>query len=177
MWLFALFVFVPLTEIALFIKVGGWLTLWPTLAIVIGTAMLGTALVKRQGMQTMEELRRSFSELDDPTAPLAHGAMILLSGALLVTPGFLTDTIGFLLLVPAVRRAIMRWAGRNMRVTTFEMGSGRMQSGPRPHGPHSGGPHGGYPGDFGDGSVIDGEFEELDPNKRPTHQPSGWTRH
>ena len=163
MWLFALFVFVPLVEIALFIKVGGWLTLWPTLAIVIGTAMLGTTLVKRQGMRTIEELRRSFSELNDPTAPLAHGAMILLAGALLVTPGFLTDTIGFLLLVPAVRRALMRWAGRNIKVARMEMGTRPGTHHPRPPG--------------GSGPVIDGEFEEIDPAKRPTHPPSGWTRH
>lgn len=35
MWVFALFLLVPLIEIALFVTVGGWLTLWPTLAIVL----------------------------------------------------------------------------------------------------------------------------------------------
>ena len=25
--------------------------------------------------------------------------------------------------------------------------------------------------------VIDGEFEDISPNKKPTHDPSGWTRH
>ena len=44
MWLFALFVAVPIVEIALFIQVGGWLGLLPTLAIVIATAALGTFL-------------------------------------------------------------------------------------------------------------------------------------
>lgn len=38
MWLFALFVAVPLIEIGLFIQVGGWIGLWPTLAIEIGRA-------------------------------------------------------------------------------------------------------------------------------------------
>ena len=37
MWVFALFLAVPLIEIALFVTVGGWLTLWPTLAVVLGT--------------------------------------------------------------------------------------------------------------------------------------------
>jgi UPF0716 protein FxsA len=25
--------------------------------------------------------------------------------------------------------------------------------------------------------IIDGEFHEIDPDKQPTHRPSGWTRH
>ena len=25
--------------------------------------------------------------------------------------------------------------------------------------------------------LIDGEFTEVDPTKRPTHRPSGWTKH
>ena len=32
--LFAAFVAVPIVEIALFIQVGGWIGLWPTLAVV-----------------------------------------------------------------------------------------------------------------------------------------------
>ncbi len=38
MWLFVLFVTIPIIEIALFIQVGGWIGLWPTLGIVILTA-------------------------------------------------------------------------------------------------------------------------------------------
>ena len=170
MWLFAIFIIVPLIEITLFIKIGGWLTLWPTLAIVIGTAMLGTALVRHQGAKAMDDLRRSFSELSDPSVPLAHGAMILLAGALLITPGFLTDTIGLLLLVPPIRSALMRWAGRNIKVDRVVMGGSRFES--RGFDAGQSGPYADH-----DGPVIDGDFEEIDPGKRPTHRPSGWTRH
>ena len=82
MWLLLAFVAVPLIEIALFINVGGAIGLWPTLAIVVGTAFLGSWLVRTQGLMAIGNLQRSFSELDDPTEPLAHGAMILISGAL-----------------------------------------------------------------------------------------------
>ena len=101
--LFLLFLAVPLIEIALFIQVGGWIGLWPTLLIVVLTAIAGTYLVRSQGGQAMNQMRRSFDELRDPTEPLAHGAMILFSGALLLTPGFFTDAVGFALLVPPVR--------------------------------------------------------------------------
>jgi len=97
MFLFLAFLLVPLIEIGLFIQVGGWIGLWPTLGIVVLTAFLGTWLMRTQGLMAMGNLRSSFSELRDPTEPLAHGAMILVAGALLLTPGFFTDAVGFAL--------------------------------------------------------------------------------
>jgi UPF0716 protein FxsA len=81
MWLFLAFLAVPMIEIALFIQVGGLIGLWPTLAIVVLTAVIGTWLLRMQGAVALSNLRRSFSDLDDPSEPLAHGAMILFSGA------------------------------------------------------------------------------------------------
>ena len=132
MWLFVIFVLVPLIEIALFIQVGGWLTLWPTLAIVVATAVAGTALVRRQGLQVLGQAQRALDELGDPLAPLAHGAMILFAGALLLTPGFLTDAVGFALLVPAVRVALLRWIIRN-RLHVHVMGARPRRPGPGGH--------------------------------------------
>lgn len=108
MWLLLIFIAVPLIEIGLFIQVGGAIGLWPTLLIVLLTAIAGTYLVKSQGMAALRELQTSFGQMRDPSAPLAHGAMILFSGALLLTPGFFTDAVGFLLLIPAVRDVIIK---------------------------------------------------------------------
>lgn len=158
MWLFLLFLTVPLIEIGLFIQVGGLIGLWPTLGIVILTAIVGTALVRTQGLAELNRLRGSMSNLTDPTEPLAHGAMILFSGALLLTPGFFTDAVGLALLVPPVRRALLAYLRTKVRVQTFEYGRPPKQ-----------------PRDEGD--VIEGEFEEVPPEHRPTHRPSGWTKH
>lgn len=152
MRLFLLFLLVPLIEIALFIQVGGLIGLWWTLAIVILTAILGTMLVRSQGLAVLARLRGSLSELSDPTEPLVHGAMILFSGALLLTPGFFTDAVGFALLVPAVRSTVFEFVKRRVVVESFSYG---------PQGPDRG------------PSVIDGDFEVVDPPKGP----SGWTRH
>lgn len=158
MWLFLLFLAVPLIEIALFIQVGGAIGLFPTLGIVVLTAILGTYLVRSQGLQAMDRLRRSFNELRDPVEPLAHGAMILFSGALLLTPGFFTDAVGFALLVPPVRAAVFRYLQSRVTVAQFEYGEP-----PR----HRDNP-----------DIINGEFTEVDPEPRPTRdEPSGWTRH
>ena len=59
MWLFALFAALPLIEIALFIVVGGWLSLWPTLALVVAMTLLGVAVIRRQGARAMADLNRA----------------------------------------------------------------------------------------------------------------------
>ena len=161
MWLLALFVAVPLIEIALFIQVGGAIGLWPTLGIVVLTAIIGTWLVRTQGLMALGQLRDSFSELRDPTEPLAHGAMILFSGALLLTPGFFTDAAGFALLVPPVRSAVFRYLRTRVQVQSFTVGTNTRRS---------------YR-DERDATIIDGEFEEIPPSNKPTHGNSGWTRH
>lgn len=158
MGLFLLFVAVPLIEIALFIKLGGFLGLWNTLAIVVATAFLGTWLVRTQGVAAMNQVRGSFSEMRDPTEPLANGAMILFAGALLLTPGFFTDAVGFLLLFPPFRAAAFKYAKSRIKVQSFTEGT-------RP--PHRQNPS---------SNVIDGEYTEISPDKPPTGKPSGWTK-
>lgn len=155
MWILIAFVAIPLIEIALFIQVGGFIGLWPTLAIVIVTAILGSSLVRSQGARELSKLQGSFSTLNDPTEPLANGAMILFAGAMLLTPGFFTDAVGFALLVPPVRAAAFKWAKSRIKMQKFSMGT--PPNHPQP------------PSD----RVIDGEFEEIVPKQ---DGPSGWTR-
>lgn len=177
MWLFLAFLLVPLVEIALFIQVGGWIGLWPTLLIVVLTAVAGTWLVRSQGRLALAQVRGSFQTLRDPSEPLAHGAMILFSGALLLTPGFFTDTVGFLLLIPAVRRAAFRWLSRRVSVTRVVMGAPGDRSGRQPDGARVRPGPAGVPPSV---DTVEGEWSEVAPEKRPapTHRPaSGWTRH
>ena len=158
MYLFIAFLMVPIIEIALFIQVGGAIGLWPTLAIVILTAIMGAWLVRTQGRMALGQLQSSFSNLNDPTEPLAHGAMILVAGALLLTPGFFTDAVGFALLMPPVRMMVLRYLRSKVKLAQFKMGGGPA----RTH--------------YGPGSdVIDGEFEEVKPDNEPT-APSGWVK-
>ncbi|MEO0681711.1 MAG: FxsA family protein [Pseudomonadota bacterium] len=181
--LFIILVAVPIVEIGLFIEVGGWIGLWPTLAIVVATALAGAALLRSQGRGVMADLQGRLQAGGDPTGPIAHGAMILFAGALLLTPGFFTDAVGFALLVPPVRAALLRWGAArfagNIHVSTFGAGGPGRADGPR-------GPHGrGAAGD-----VVDGEYE-AEPEPAPPGERvegpaaetpprpgggSGWTR-
>lgn len=167
MWLLLAFIAVPLIEIALFIQVGGLIGLWPTLLIVVGTAILGTTLVRSQGGAVLRDIQSALNRLDDPTEPMAHGAMILLSGALLLTPGFFTDACGFALLVPAVRSAVFRFLRSRVRVQGFTVGGRENYADFHDHA-HKQRP-----------DIIDGEFHEVDPDSIPPRRgsrPSGWTR-
>ncbi|MBL4916698.1 FxsA family protein [Szabonella alba] len=173
MWLLLPFILIPLIEIALFIQVGGLLTLWPTLGVVLLTAVIGTALVRWQGLRVLEDLRQEQAALRDPLSPLAHGAMLLIAGVLLLMPGFFTDTIGFLLLIPPLRRLIIARIASRVRI--FPGGGPGGSTGRRPR----------------DGGIIDGEWEDVTPEgrggprlppdvpapRRPGQRPSGWTEH
>lgn len=160
MWLFIAFLAIPLIEIGLFIQVGGAIGLWPTLAIVVLTAFLGTTMIRAQGVLAMTRLRSSLNDMRDPTEPLAHGAMILIAGALLLTPGFFTDAIGFLLLIPPVRSSVYTYVRSRVSVNNFSMGT----AAPKPRQSVE--------------SVIEGDFVEVDqPENSGPPGDSGWTKH
>ncbi len=158
MWLLVFFIAVPLIEIALFIQVGGIIGLWPTLGVVVLTAIVGAYLVRSQGLTELERLRSSLSELSDPAEPLAHGAMILFAGALLLTPGFFTDTVGLALLIRPVRAWILEQLRKRIVVSRFEYGTPPTRPPVDP-------------------DILDGEHTELSSESRPTHRTSGWTKH
>ena len=113
-WLFLIFLIVPVIEIGLFYLVGQWIGIWPTLALVILTAVIGSWLVAHQGRETWARLNAQIANGESPSATLVHGAMILVAGALLLTPGFLTDAIGFTLLFPPAREGLRGWFVKRM---------------------------------------------------------------
>lgn len=106
--LFLILLIVPLIEIGLFITIGQRIGVWPTLGLVLVTAVAGSILLRQQGLGVLRQLQSDVASRRIPAGPLAHGAVIVVAGLLLLTPGFLTDTIGLLLFVPAVRTWLWR---------------------------------------------------------------------
>ena len=158
---FLLFLVIPVIEISLFILVGQNIGVWPTIAIVLATALIGATLVRRQGLQTLARLRTQVERNEMPAKTIAEGAAILVAGLLLVTPGFLTDTIGFSLLVPPVRRGLIDKLGRNLMrfVRVVDVG-GAPRGGPR--GPARG------------PTVIEGEAIDVTPEPSRPDPNSPW---
>ena len=104
------FVITPIVEIAVFIQIGGEIGLWPTLAIVVITAMAGTALLRAQGLATFAGAQESLARGEFPVRQVFDGACLLVAGALLLTPGFVTDGIGLALCWRAGRDVVRRGA-------------------------------------------------------------------
>ena len=98
--LFPIFVVVTIAEIAVLINVGEVFGTWPTVLLVIVTALIGSTLLKQQGWSTMAKAQQSLAEGRSPAVEMLEGVVILVSGVLLLTPGFLTDGLGLLGLIP-----------------------------------------------------------------------------
>ena len=106
--LFLLFLAVPMVEIYFLIKVGNIIGAIPTIALVVFTALLGAMLLRFQGWTTLQRARMSMAQGQLPATEMMEGVLLVMAGALLLTPGFVTDTMGFLLLVPPLRKALVR---------------------------------------------------------------------
>jgi len=161
------FIGIPIIEIALFIQVGGFIGLWPTIILVIFTAIVGTSLLRYQGLSTLRRFQSTMQSGQMPLGPVFDGLCLVLAGAFLLTPGFFTDGIGFLLFVPPVRRALGHWLSMRIEVQATQHSSAGM------HWPGEGPSHHPSKGDDGSTIIIDGDFEEVaKPNNTEKSKPS-----
>jgi UPF0716 protein FxsA len=119
-----LFVLVPLAELALLVRLGQIMGLWPTLGLVAGTGVLGAALARAEGLRAVGRVQAELAAGRIPGRALLDGLAILLGGAFLLTPGLLTDVAGFLLLLPPTRRWIR---GRVRAMLERRMASGELR--------------------------------------------------
>ncbi len=150
--LFLAFIFVPLIEIGVFIEIGGWIGLWPTLAIIVATAIIGAAFLRQQGLATLLRAQQEMGAGRMPMRELFDGVCLLAAGALLLTPGFVTDAVGFALLIPFVRTTFGRWLWHLLAthgLVHTRKGGSRGRRGPQ---------------------IIDAEYEEVDIDVTP-NQP------
>lgn len=106
--LLAIFVFVPLLELAILVRLGGVIGFWPTIALVVATGAAGALLTRSQGLRVLRGIRTEISFGQIPSSRLLDGLLVLVGGALLLTPGLLTDLTGFLLLLPFSRERVKR---------------------------------------------------------------------
>lgn len=133
MWLLIFFL-TPVVEMYLLIEVGGYIGTLPTIGLVMITAVIGIALLKRQGLAT---LTRGVSRLQNgelPAREMVEGLLLAVAGALLLTPGFVTDSIGFVLLTPVLRamvadRVLARVEVMEATATIYQNRGGQNQGG------------------------------------------------
>ncbi|MBT8768786.1 FxsA family protein [Metapseudomonas boanensis] len=103
-----LFLLFPLIELAVLIKVGSAIGVLPTLLLVIGTALLGSVLLRVAGVATAWRARERLARGEVPEQEMLEGLLIAVGGGLLLLPGFISDIIGLLCLIPFTRRLFIR---------------------------------------------------------------------
>lgn len=165
-----LFIVVPIVEIALFVQVGGFFGLWPTLALVLVTAIVGASLVRSQGIATLMSVQSRLQKGELPAQQIVEGVMLAVSGVLLLTPGFMTDALGMLVLLPAPRAMLAKQLMSRVKVQGMASGSGFSAGFGGGQGFSGQGPFEHHDSDSSnqrpsDGDVFDGEFERKDENK------------
>ena len=125
--LLLLFTIVPAVELILLVQVGQRVGVWPTIALIVGTAVLGAYLSKREGLAVWKRFNEKVQAGGLPGSELLDGVIVLVAAALLLTPGVLTDVVGVLGLLPPSRALIRREVakrlkGRVVQVHPFQHG-------------------------------------------------------
>lgn len=106
--LLLIFFSVPVVEIYLLIKIGGWIGVLPTIVLLVFSAVLGVLLLRQQGFAAAQRVQAALANGQIPAMELLEGMLLTLAGVLLLIPGFFTDALGFLCLVPPARRWLVR---------------------------------------------------------------------
>ncbi len=104
--LLALFIVLPIVELAVIIQVGQAIGVLNTIGLLLLVSFVGSWLVKREGMAVWRRFQEQVNRGQVPGKEIADGVMVLLAGALLISPGFVTDVAGVLLLLPPVRAVV-----------------------------------------------------------------------
>jgi len=103
-----LFLAYPMLEIALMIKVGRAIGIFPLLGIILATAIIGALTLRHKGVTLLRRVSESMAEGRPPIQPAFDGALLGIAGLLLIAPGLITDGLGLILLIPFVRHFIIK---------------------------------------------------------------------
>ena len=102
-------ILVPLAEIVILVYLGRFIGIWPTIAIVLATGLIGAFTARKQGLKTLYNIRSSMASGILPADQFLQGALIFTGGLLVLTPGLMTDLAGLGLLIPRTRLKFTRW--------------------------------------------------------------------
>lgn len=160
-WVLAALILLPLVEIVVLVAVGRSIGLLWTIALLVGMALLGAWLSRRETGRTLRALQRSVESGRMPTDEATDAILVVTGGFLLILPGFLSDVIGLLLVLPftrpAARRLLQHLVARQARTLGASAGVGVR-----------------YDRTAAGGQVIEGEVvsEEPGPAAWPGQGPS-----
>ena len=154
-----LFVALPVLDVLSLIKAGDLWGFWPTVGLVVGTGIVGTAIVRHQGLSIGQQVRQSLNAGRLPVVEAFDGACVLVAGGLLLFPGLASDVLAVALLLPPLRALLRRSIAWRLRRSGQVVVWRHEFPGPAAGASSPGGPSARRPGEV----VIEGEFEPVEP--------------
>ena len=119
MILLLVFVVAPIVELYVAIKTGQAIGVLNTLALMILIALVGSWLIKREGLKVFNRFATQVQAGQVPSKEIADGVCLLLAGALMIAPGFVSDGVALLLLFPPTRVIFRSWLLRRKGMSGF----------------------------------------------------------
>lgn len=122
--LLLLFIALPILEMWVLITVGRHIGALPTIGLVLLTAVVGVALLRRQGLSTVMRAQQKMQSGEVPVREMVEGIFLAAGGVLLLTPGFITDALGFACLIPGLRQGLLGFILRRVQVVQVPPSAG-----------------------------------------------------
>ncbi|MEV7286729.1 FxsA family membrane protein [Streptomyces sp. NPDC093252] len=123
--------------------------------ILLSGIVAGAVVIRLAGRRAFQALNEAMQRGTAPTGGGGNG-LLMLGGLLLMIPGLISDAAGLLLLIPAVQKAVSRFAERSFEKRLRAAGPGSLGDAfqqARMHRP--------------DGKVVQGEVIRDDPADTP----------
>lgn len=117
--LFLLIVVIANVELCVFLTLGAKIGLLPTILIIVGTGTIGAWLAKKEISRSWANIKQSFSSGKNLSTEVINGLCLLLAGLALLIPGFISDMCGLLLLVPWIRKPLVRKISSKWKPMSF----------------------------------------------------------
>lgn len=95
-------------EVLAVVGLASWIGLGWTLLILLGGAVLGLLLARREGVRAARALTVAVQNGRLAHSEATDGLLVALGGVLLFVPGLVTDVLGLALLLPPVRGMVRR---------------------------------------------------------------------
>ncbi len=108
-----LFIILPIAEMWVLIKVGSAIGALNTVGLVLLTAIIGLALLRQQGLETLLKANQRMEQGELPAEEIIGGMLLAMGGVMLLVPGFITDAMGLVCLLPFTRKRIVQAMIRN----------------------------------------------------------------
>lgn len=104
------FLILPIIEIWALIKLGSYFGFFGTLTLIIGTAVIGIYIAKQQGLGIIFSLQSKLNQGRQALPEIVEGIALLLGALFFIIPGAITDLFGIVLIIPSLRRYLLKLA-------------------------------------------------------------------